>query len=188
MVEKMFMKEAVRLAMESVVNGWGGPFGAVITRDDEIIARGQNRVLLTGDPTAHGEVEAIRKAIQVLNPRAPSIAVEHRNKSTLRLIRRDPGSQDPEPKRARMLKGCEIYTSGQPCPMCMSAIYWSRFDAVYFSRDLKATEAIGFSDEFQYEDFKKPIHERSIHMEHRYPELGKPAYEAWKTRPEKHPY
>ncbi|MEV0265416.1 nucleoside deaminase [Streptomyces sp. NPDC050617] len=188
MAKKKFMKEAVRLAMESVVNGWGGPFGAVVTCDDEIIARGQNRVLLTGDPTAHGEVEAIRKAIQVLNPEAPSIALKYQDKSTLKLIKRDPDSPDRELYRARMLKGCEIYTSGQPCPMCMSAIYWSRFDAVYFSRDLKATEDIGFSDEFQYEDFKKPIHERSIRMVHSYPRLGEAAYEAWANRLNKHPY
>ncbi|MFI8434720.1 nucleoside deaminase [Streptomyces sp. NPDC079020] len=188
MGKKKFMAEAVRLATESVVNGWGGPFGAVITRNGEIIARGQNRVLLTGDPTAHGEVEAIRKAIQVLNPEAPTIAVEYRNKSTLKLIRREPDSPDRVPKRARMLKGCEIYTSGQPCPMCMSAIYWSRFDAVYFSRDLKATEEIGFSDEYQYEDFKKPIGERSIRMVQSFPELGRSAYDAWRNRPEKHPY
>ncbi|MET8544744.1 nucleoside deaminase [Kitasatospora sp. NPDC004799] len=182
------MREAVRLATESVVNGWGGPFGAVVTRDGEIVARGQNRVLLTGDPTAHGEVEAIRKAIQVLNPEAPTIAVDHQDRSTLKLVRREPGSPDREPFRARMLKGCEIYTSGQPCPMCMSAIYWARIDAVYFSRDLEDTAEIGFSDEYQYEDFKKPLNERSILIEQSYPKLGKPAYRAWKSRPNKHPY
>ncbi|MBO1417461.1 nucleoside deaminase [Streptomyces sp. FH025] len=188
MAKKKFMREAVRLATESVVNGWGGPFGAVITHDGDIIARGQNRVLLTGDPTAHGEVEAIRKAIQVLNPEAPSISVEYQNRSTLKLIPREPCSPDPEPYRARMLKGCEIYTSGQPCPMCMSAIYWSRLDAVYYSQDLEDTAKIGFSDEYQYEDFKKPVHERSIRMVHSYPKLGKSAYEAWAERPNKHPY
>ncbi|MFG2227745.1 hypothetical protein [Streptomyces sp. NPDC048644] len=70
----------------------------------------------------------------------------------------------------------------------MSAIYWSRFDAVYYSRDLKDTAEIGFSDEFQYEDFAKPVHERSIRMVHSYPELGKTAYEAWTNRLNKHPY
>ncbi|MFF4922694.1 nucleoside deaminase [Kitasatospora sp. NPDC001261] len=184
--KKRFMREAVRLATESVVNGWGGPFGAVVTRDGEIIARGQNRVLLTGDPTAHGEVEAIRKAIQVLNPEAPSIAVNRQNESTLELIPSEPS--DKEPFRARMLKGCEIYTSGQPCPMCMSAIYWSRCDAVYFSRNLDETAEIGFSDEYQYKDFEKPIEKRSIHMEQSFRKLGKPAYDAWRARPDKHPY
>ncbi|ANW21646.1 nucleoside deaminase [Streptomyces clavuligerus] len=183
---KKFMAEAARLATESVVNGWGGPFGAVITKNDEIVARGQNRVLLTGDPTAHGEVEAIRKAIQVLNPWAPSIPETHQNTSTLKLIRAEPS--DLLPKRARMLKGCEIYTSGAPCPMCMSAIYWSRCDAVYFSCDLNATAKIGFSDEYQYEDFKKPLHERSIRIEHCYPELGAAAYRAWSDKPNHHPY
>ncbi|MFF2618027.1 hypothetical protein [Kitasatospora sp. NPDC058046] len=87
-----------------------------------------------------------------------------------------------------MLKGCEIYTSGQPCPMCMSAICWSRCEAVYFSRNLAETAEIGFSDEYQYDDFKKPIEERSIRMVQFCPELGKPAYDAWRARPDKHPY
>ncbi|MBB5935875.1 nucleoside deaminase [Streptomyces zagrosensis] len=184
----LFMAEAVRLATESVENGWGGPFGAVITRDGKIIARGQNRVLLTGDPTAHGEIEAIRKAVQVLNPWAPSISEARKNASTLKLIPREHGSPDTLPKRARMLKGCEIYTSGAPCPMCMSAIYWARLGAVYFACDLKATADIGFSDAFQYEDFTKPLNQRLIPIKQIFPELGATAYCVWKCRPNKHPY
>lgn len=92
MGHKEFMAEAVRLATESVDNGWGGPFGSVITNDGEIIARGQNRVLLTADPTAHGEMEAIRKAVQLLNPEAPSISEEHQNAYTLKLVPRPEGS------------------------------------------------------------------------------------------------
>lgn len=87
-----FLTEAVRLATESVENGWGGPFGAVITRDGDIVARGQNRVLLTGDPTAHAEVETIRKAVATLNPEAPSISEEHQNESTLTYVPRPEGS------------------------------------------------------------------------------------------------
>jgi guanine deaminase len=133
------MAEACRLAKESVENNWGGPFGAVIAKDGEIVARGQNRVLLTGDITAHAEVETIRKAVAALNPGAPSIAKDHQNESTLELIPRPEGSPDPLPKRAKMLVGHEIYISGAPCPMCMSAIYWARIDAVYFANDLDAT-------------------------------------------------
>src|SRR5215216_3540694 len=103
------MEEACRLAKESVDNEWGGPFGAVIARDGEIVARGQNRVLLTGDVTAHAEVEAIRKAVAALNPEAPSISAEQRNQSTLELIDRPEGSPDPFPRRAKMLIGHEIY-------------------------------------------------------------------------------
>src|SRR6201988_2077406 len=125
MTQDELMAEACRLAKESVVNNWGGPFGAVITKNGEIVARGQNRVLLTGDPTAHGEVEAIRKAVALLNPEAPSISPAHMNDSTLEFIPRQAGSPDSVPERARMLSGYEIYTSGTPCPMCMSAIYWS---------------------------------------------------------------
>ncbi|MFF5721292.1 nucleoside deaminase [Streptomyces buecherae] len=184
----VFMAEAVRLATESVENNWGGPFGAVIVRDGKIIARGQNRVLLTADPTAHGEVEAIRKAVQILNPSAPSVAKNRQDASTLKLIPREEGSPDPLPKRARMLKGCTIYTSGAPCPMCMSAIYWARLDAVYFACDLKATAEIGFSDAYQYEDFKKPLDQRLIPIKQVFPELGATSYSAWKYKQDKHPY
>ena len=93
------MAEACRLARESVENGWGGPFGAVIARNGEIISRGQNRVLLTGDITAHAEVEAIRKAVQELNPYAPSISADHVNHSTLAFVDRPDGSPDPVERR-----------------------------------------------------------------------------------------
>ncbi|TVL93212.1 nucleoside deaminase [Streptomyces sp. SAJ15] len=188
MDHKECLTEAVRLATESVVNGWGGPFGAVIARDGEIIARGQNRVLLTGDPTAHAEVETIRKAIQRLNPEAPSIAEDYQNESTLQYVPRPDGSPDPVPERARMLQGCSIYISGAPCPMCMSAIYWARIDAVYFSCDLDATRAIGFDDAYQYEDFQRSLDQRRIKIEQIHPELGAEAYKAWSDKSDRHPY
>ncbi|MFZ2176868.1 MAG: nucleoside deaminase [Rhodococcus sp. (in: high G+C Gram-positive bacteria)] len=182
------MAEACRLAEESVVNDWGGPFGAVITRKGEIIARGQNRVLLTGDITAHAEIETIRKAVQVLNTEAPSIAKDRREDTTLELVPRPEGSADKVPERAKMLMGMEIYISGAPCPMCMSAIYWARLDAVHFANDLDATSAIGFDDAFQYEDFTLPFEQRRIKIEQFRPDLGAQAYKAWSDKPDRHPY
>ena len=182
------MKEACRLATESVENDWGGPFGAVIAKDGAIVARGQNRVLLTGDVTAHAEVEAIRKAVATLNPEAPSIAKRHQNESTLELVARPEGSADPVPRRARMLMGHEIYVSGAPCPMCMSAIYWARMDAVYFANDLAETRRIGFDDAFQYEDFAKPYEERRLAISQFRPDLGTDAYRAWAEKADRHPY
>ncbi|MCL2533647.1 MAG: nucleoside deaminase [Nocardiaceae bacterium] len=182
------MSEACRLAIESVTNNWGGPFGAIIARGGDIVAQGQNRVLLTGDVTAHAEIEAIRKAVQVLNASAPSISDEHRNESTLSLVPRSHGSSDLVPERARMLMGLEIYVSGVPCPMCMSAIYWSRLDAVYFASDLAATSSIGFDDAFQYEDFARPLADRSVKIEQLRPDLGAVAYATWSEKPDRHPY
>jgi guanine deaminase len=182
------MEEACRLAKESVDNNWGGPFGAVIAKEGEIVARGQNRVLLTGDITAHAEVETIRKAVASLNPEAPSISARNQNESTLQFIPRPAGSPDRVPERAKMLKGHEIFISGAPCPMCMSAIYWARIDAVYFACDLDATSEIGFSDQFQYEDFEKPYEDRSIKISQFRTDLGEVAYKAWAEKPDKHPY
>jgi guanine deaminase len=152
------------------------------------VARGQNRVLLTGDITAHAEVETIRNAVARLNPKAPSIAPHHRNESTLELIPRPEGSPDSVPERAKMLVGHEMYSSGAPCPMCMSAIYWARIDAVYFANDLEATSKIGFDDAFQYEDFTKPYKERRIAIAQFRPDLGEEPYRAWTEKPDKHPY
>src|ERR1700676_5406275 len=138
------MTEACRLAKESVDNNWGGPFGAVIAKDGVIVARGQNRVLLTGDITAHAEIETTRQGCAVVNPPGPSIAKDYQNESHLELVPKPKGSPDPVAERAKMLMGMEIYISGAPCPMCMSAIYWARLDAVYFASDLDATREIGF--------------------------------------------
>ena len=182
------MEEACRLAKESVDNNWGGPFGAVLAKDGQIVARGQNRVLLTGDPTAHAEVETIRKAVAMLNPEAPSISASEQNESTLQYIPRPAGSPDRVPERAKMLKGHEIYISGAPCPMCMSAIYWSRIDAVFFACDLDATSEIGFDDAFQYEDFARPYEDRNIDIAQFRTDLGEVPYKAWAEKPDQHPY
>jgi guanine deaminase len=182
------MEEACRLAAESVRNNWGGPFGAVIARDGEIVARGQNRVLLTGDITAHAEIECIRKAVAALNPEAPSISKSNQDASTLKLIPRPNGSPDPVAERARMLKGMNIYISGAPCPMCMSAIYWARLDSVRFASDLEATSEIGFDDAFQYEDFVRPLDERRIDIAQFRPDLGAHAYAVWSDKEDRHPY
>jgi guanine deaminase len=188
MTSDELMAEACRLAKESVMNNWGGPFGAVIAKDGEIVARGQNRVLLTGDITAHAEIETIRKAVAVLNPEAPSIVKAHQNDSTLTLVPKPEGSADVVDARAKMLMGMEIFISGAPCPMCMSAIYWARLDAVHFASDLEATRAIGFDDAFQYEDFVRPYSERRITVKQFRPDLGAEAYKAWMDKADRHPY
>ena len=95
-----FMKRAIELSINSVNNG-GGPFGSVIVKGDKIIAEGSNKVTSTNDPTAHGEIVAIREACKKLN-----------NFS---------------------LNGCELYSTCEPCPMCLSAIYWARIDKIYYA-------------------------------------------------------
>lgn len=188
MTHDELMAEACRLAKESVANNWGGPFGAVIAKDGEIVARGQNRVLLTADVTAHAEIEALRRATAALNLEAPSIAQDRQNESTLELVPKPRGSADVVPERAKMLMGMEIYISGAPCPMCMSAIYWARLDAVHFASDLEATRKIGFDDAFQYEDFTRPLPERRIKIEQFRPDLGADAYAAWMAKADRHAY
>ncbi len=183
-----FMAEANRLATESVEKGWGGPFGAVIVKDGEIIGRGQNRVLLTGCPVFHAEVTAIIDASGKLNPKA-LLGSDYGAGTILAMIPREPGSPDPVAERARMLKGCDIYINGAPCPMCMSAIYWSRIDHVYFGNSLKDTSAIGFDDAFQYEDFKKPWSERRIAVTENFDrDTTMKSFKAWMDKEDRHPY
>ena len=186
--QRKFMAEATRLATELVENGWGGPFGAVIVRDGQIIGRGQNRVLLTGCPVYHAEVTAIMDASAKLNPKA-ILGTDYGAGTILEMIPREAGSPDPVPMRARMLKGCDIYINGAPCPMCMSAIYWSRIDHVYFAASLKDTSAIGFDDAFQYEDFAKPWGQRRIAVTENFERnTGLKAYKAWMDKEDRHPY
>ena len=101
-------------AREGIANGDGGPFGAVVVKDGEVIASGHNRVLANNDSTCHGEIDAIRKAEEKL------------------------GSYD--------LTGCEIYTTSEPCPMCLAAIMWANIGKVYYGCSLADNEEIGFRD------------------------------------------
>lgn len=125
-----FMKEAIRLALENVESGSGGPFGAVIVKNEKIIATGVNQVTSNNDPTAHAEIVAIRKACEALN--------------------------------SFQLTGCEIYSSCEPCPMCLGAIYWARPDKLYFACTRVDAAQHGFDDEFIYKELNIAIELRSI--------------------------
>ena len=126
--DKEMMREAIRLADESVANG-GGPFGAVIVKDGEIIAATSNRVTLDNDPTSHAEVNCIRMACKRL------------------------GTFD--------LSGCTIYTSCEPCPMCLGAIYWARIDRIFYGNGRQDAADIGFDDDFIYQELARPLDNRS---------------------------
>jgi len=125
-----FMRRAIELAQQGVAAGDGGPFGTVIVKDGEIVGEGWNRVIATNDPTAHGEVVAIRDAT-------------NRSKSF-------------------SLAGCELYTTGEPCPMCLSAIYWANIERVFYGFDVQDAADVGFDDSFIYEQLAKPLSERKI--------------------------
>ena len=126
----VFMQQAIDLATENVLSGRGGPFGAVIVRDGDVVAVGSNLVTVSNDPTAHAEVVAIRNACNTLGTFA--------------------------------LTGCEIYTSCEPCPMCLAAVYWARLGAIYFGNTAADAAAAGFDDAFLYDEIKLPHHQRSI--------------------------
>jgi tRNA(Arg) A34 adenosine deaminase TadA len=128
--ENIFMQEAIQLSIQNVLEGKGGPFGAVIVKDGKIIARGANSVTAHNDPTAHAEVVAIREACKNLN--------------------------------TFQLDGCEIYTSCEPCPMCLGAIYWARPAKLFYANSKEDAAAIAFDDKFIYEEIAKPIGERKL--------------------------
>jgi len=127
--DRQFMREAIRLADESVRRG-GGPFGAVIVKDGQIVAGSANSVTIDNDPTAHAEVNTIRQACQKL------------------------GTFD--------LSGCVIYTSCEPCPMCLGAIYWARISRIYYGNNRKDARDINFADDFIYEELDRPLTERTV--------------------------
>jgi tRNA(Arg) A34 adenosine deaminase TadA len=125
-----FLRHAIRLATENVLNGAGGPFGAVIVRDGRIVAEGINTVTTANDPTAHAEVNAIRAAARALGTFS--------------------------------LAGCQLYTSCEPCPMCLAAAYWARVDAIYYGASATDAERAGFDDSLFYREMRKDSAERKL--------------------------
>ncbi len=149
------MRKAIELSIKSVRNG-GGPFGAVIAREGEIIAEGSNGVTIYNDPTAHAEVTAIRKACEKL------------------------GTFD--------LTGCEIYTSCEPCPMCLGAIYWAHLDKIYYANDRKDAADIGFDDDFIYQEIEVKPQYRKKPSEILMREEGLEAFRIWNKKTDKIEY
>lgn len=156
MEKEELMRRAIAVSENSVRNG-GGPFGAVIaSKDGEIIAEASNSVTIDHDPTAHAEVNCIRKATAKL------------------------GTFD--------LAGYDIYTSCEPCPMCLGAIYWAHLDKIYYANDRKDAAAIGFDDDFIYQELELKNEDRHKTMELLLPEEAKKAFEMWAESTDKTEY
>jgi tRNA(Arg) A34 adenosine deaminase TadA len=125
-----FLRRAIELAIQNVNTGGGGPFAAVVVRDGRIVGEGANTVTSSHDPTAHGEVNAIRAACKALG--------------------------------TFTLSDCELYTSCEPCPMCLAACYWARLDAIYYGSSAADAAKAGFDDAFLYEEFRKESSARKL--------------------------
>jgi guanine deaminase len=151
-----FMARAIQLAIENVRSGQGGPFGAVVVKDGNIIAEGANSVTASNDPTAHAEVLAIRQACQKLG--------------------------------LFELKNCDLYTSCEPCPMCLGSIYWARLARVYFGSLAGDASQAGFDDSFIYLEIAKSHALRGIPMIQMMREEALAAFRAWNEKPNRIPY
>ena len=154
-LDRQFMQMAIELSIENVANG-GGPFGAVIVRDGEVIATGTNRVTAKNDPTAHAEVTAIREAC----------AKEQRFK----------------------LQGCTCYTSCEPCPMCLSALYWAGVSRIVYGNTKEDAKAINFDDSFIYDEIAKPYAKRAIPCENLMRQEALAGFRAWIEKDDKIEY
>ena len=155
-MEKKFMEEAIKMAQNGIRNNEGGPFGAVVVKNGEIIGRGNNRVTSTNDPSAHAEVVAIRDACNKLG--------------------------------SFQLEGCDIYTSCEPCPMCLGAIYWARPDKVYFGCTKKDAAEIDFDDDFIYRELDLPLDKRKIEFTQIMEEDAKRVFQEWENKNDKISY
>jgi len=156
MTPEDFMREAIRLGEDAMRANRGGPFGCVVARQGGIIARGENRVTSSNDPTAHAEVTAIREACRSLG--------------------------------VFRLDDCELYTSCEPCPMCLAAIYWARIPRVYYGNTRADAAAIGFDDDFIYQQIPLPPKQRAIRMQPLLREVAQVAFKEWQSKTDKIEY
>ncbi|WP_456485686.1 nucleoside deaminase [Hydrogenimonas sp.] len=149
---KKFMEMALEEAQKGILKGDGGPFGAVIVKDGEVIAAGHNEVVKSNDPTAHAEIVVIRRASQKL--------------------------------QSFHLEGCELYVTGEPCPMCFSAIHWAHLTRVVYCNTKQDAARIGFDDALITDIMlrRRPDPIRFVHDPHR---RCKSLFEKWYEDPNK---
>ena len=150
-----FILRAIELSIESAKTV-GGPFGSIIVKDNQIISEGSNRVTSTNDPTAHGEIVAIREACKKLN--------------------------------TFNLAGCDLYSSCEPCPMCLSAIYWSHIDKIFYANTRDDAKNIDFDDSLIYQEINKDKKDRKIQMIQMHREEALEAFKIWKNKEDKIKY
>jgi guanine deaminase len=155
-MDNIFMARAIQLAIDNVTSGRGGPFGAIVVKDSNVIAEAANLVTATNDPTAHAEIGAIRAACQKL------------------------GVFD--------LEGCEIFTSCEPCPMCLGAIYWARLSRIYFASDAADASQAGFDDSLIYREIAQPYSQRKVPMIQTMRDEALAAFRAWQEKSNKIEY
>jgi guanine deaminase len=151
-----FMREAIRLSRKGMQGSHGGPFGSVIVKDGAIVGRGHNCVTSTCDPTAHGEIVAIREACAALN--------------------------------TFNLSGCSLYTTCEPCPMCLAAIYWARIDVIYYANTRVDAAEIGFDDDFIYREVALAIEHRSKTMKPLLRDEALVVFQEWMKKDDRVPY
>jgi guanine deaminase len=151
-----FMRRAIALAIENVRSGKGGPFAAVVVKDNHVIAEGTNLVTSTNDPTAHAEIVVLREACHMLGN--------------------------------FQLTGCDLYTTCEPCPMCLGAIYWARPARVFYACTAADAAAAGFDDAFIYDELKKTPDARRIPMAQVLCEESLKIFSVWKNQENKTPY
>jgi tRNA(Arg) A34 adenosine deaminase TadA len=154
--DNKFMRRALEISLEEMNKNDGGPFGAVIVRDGEIIAEGNNEVTSKNDSTLHAEIVAIRNACKRLN--------------------------------TFDLRGCTIYTSCEPCPMCLGAIYWARLDKIFYANTKEDAAKIGFDDAFIYEELELPKNKRKMIMEQLLQEDAIKVFDEWANKKDKVEY
>ena len=151
-MKNKFMQRAIELSLESINSG-GGPFGSVIVKDEKIISEGMNRVTVNNDPTAHGEIVAIRNACKKLNN--------------------------------FNLSDCSLYSSCEPCAMCMSAIYWSRIGKVYYANTRDDAKKINFDDSLIYSEIPKKNEDKKIPIKQMMRNEALKAFDLWDKKPDK---
>ena len=147
------MREAIRLSIQTMRRGKGGPFGAVVVRNGNVVGRGCNQVTSANDPTAHAEIVAIRAACQRL--------------------------------KTFQLDDCDLYTSCEPCPMCLSAIYWARLGTVFYGNTRRDAAKIDFDDDFIYREVALPIRKRTLKMKQLLREEALTAFAEWQRKTDK---
>lgn len=144
---EIFMRIAIELSAQNVLQSLGGPFGAVIVKDGKVIAKSANKVTSSNDPTAHAEVAAIRLACKKL--------------------------------KTFDLSGCIVYTSCEPCPMCLGALYWARVDCIYYGNTKADAAAINFDDQFIYEELDKSLSGRKLPIKQLLRDEAQEAFKLW---------